>query len=223
RPTATQTPTPTTTDLPSDTPSPSSSPTASYTPTHTVTPTVTATATPTETATATLTPTPTATPTQTATATPTQTATPIQVISAPPADTPSVTVPSPWLGLGALSVLVFGVYLSVYAVNAAALERYAPGFVIRHCPVCQAGQLELDERPYRVLGIPRIRRTVRCDNCRSVLREVGRRRWRYAIDRYASPELFEAYNGHILTEADLAALGAQTDDAQAVAYIPEDE
>lgn len=98
------------------------------------------------------------------------------------------------------------VYILLYAVNNAALDRYSAGFVIHTCPVCGQGHLEVEERPYRSVGIPRVRRTVRCDTCRSVLREVGRKRWRYAVDPLANPTLYEAYNGKTLGEDDLLAM-----------------
>jgi hypothetical protein len=57
-----------------------------------------------------------------------------------------------------------------------------------------------------VLGIPRPQAIVRCDNCRSVLREVGRRRWRYAVDRAANLTLYNQLNGRIVNEETLRAL-----------------
>ncbi len=109
------------------------------------------------------------------------------------------------IGLGLLGL--FGFYMAVYAMSSAALDRYATGFITQTCPVC-GGHLEIEERPYRVAGIPRVRRTVRCDNCRSVLREVGRRRWRYAVDPNANTPLFEDYNGLVLHENELIMLAS---------------
>jgi hypothetical protein len=120
---------------------------------------------------------------------------------------------SPLALLGGIVVtLVAGGYMVVYATNKAASERYAGGFVIQYCPVCQAGALEIEERFYRVAGIPRVRRAVRCNNCRSVLREVGNRRWRYAVDRVVSPELYGSLNNRILRESQLADLAPDSDD-----------
>jgi len=96
--------------------------------------------------------------------------------------------------------------MAVYAINAAAVDRYATGFVVRYCPVCDDGRLEIEERPYRVLGIPRVRRTVRCATCRSMLREVGRRRWRYTVDPHENQHLFEDYNGRVISEEELKSL-----------------
>jgi hypothetical protein len=103
-----------------------------------------------------------------------------------------------WLGGGlALAALA---YLGVYAVQAANRDRYREGFILSVCPVCEEGHLYLEERRYRILGIPRVRRVVRCDVCRSVLRQVGRRRWRYAVDGVENPDLYGTLNGRVLTE-----------------------
>jgi len=69
--------------------------------------------------------------------------------------------------------------------------------------------LYLEERRYRVLGIPRARRVMRCDQCRSVLRQVGRDQWRYAIDGAVNPNLFYELNGAVLTEEDLLAIAPE--------------
>jgi hypothetical protein len=87
------------------------------------------------------------------------------------------------------------------------LGRYRDGFMLATCPVCEEGELFLEERRYRLLGIPRIRRVVRCDTCRSVLRQVGRERWRYAVDGAANPELFALLNGRVISDDELLDLG----------------
>lgn len=107
-----------------------------------------------------------------------------------------------------------------YATNAAALDRYASGFPIRYCPVCEEGHLEIEEKTARWLWIPFVRRTVRCDNCRSVLREVGKRRWRYAVDRSVNEDFYRNLNNRILTEAQLLAI-APDYAADAPLYIDE--
>jgi hypothetical protein len=91
----------------------------------------------------------------------------------------------------------------------AAAARYANGFVIDQCPVCRQGHLTVESRQNRLLGIPRPRRIVRCDVCRSVLRETGERRWRYAIDPVVNAALYERYNGREIDEADLVKLFLQ--------------
>lgn len=188
--------------------------TASVTPSVTPSDTATATNTPTDTATATLTDTPTLTATPTITLTPTATYTPSITPTRPPPvvertrpdegegnSTPSL--PPFLLVGGVLLTLIVGGYMVTYARRAAALDRYASGFVLYHCPACQEGILSGEERVDRLLGIPRVKRTVRCDTCRSVLREVGNRRWRYAIDPTANPELYEALNNQVLHEQEL--------------------
>ena len=102
-------------------------------------------------------------------------------------------------------MLVVG-YVALYWRALTVGERYAEGFVIERCPVCQQGHLTVENRPARVLGIPRPQAIVRCDNCRSVLREVGRRRWRYAVDRAANLTLYNQLNGRIVNEETLRAL-----------------
>jgi len=109
--------------------------------------------------------------------------------------------------LAAIYLLVGGglalaalLYTGVYVVQAANIARYGEGFVLSECPVCGDGLLYLDERRYRMVGIPRVRRVVRCDVCRSVLRQVGRQRWRYAVDGAENPDLYDALNGHVVSE-----------------------
>lgn len=116
--------------------------------------------------------------------------------------------------------MVAGGYIVTYVVRAGALNRYADGFVLEQCPVCEVGFLALEERVFRMLGIPRVRRTVRCDNCNSVLREVAPRRWRYAVDRVANPELYTVINNRMLREDQLVTL-ADDDPTDAPTYIDE--
>lgn len=104
-------------------------------------------------------------------------------------------------------LLLIGLYAVAYINGQAAVNRYADGFVLDTCPVCKRGELVLESRQKRVLGIPTPARTVRCTECRSVLREVGTRRWRYAVDRIEDPDLFERFNGRAITEAVLVRLG----------------
>ncbi|MEO1288360.1 MAG: hypothetical protein AAFV93_11375, partial [Chloroflexota bacterium] len=99
--------------------------------------------------------------------------------------------------------------------------RYANGFVIERCPVCQRGQLQVDERPARTLGIPTVRRTVRCDVCRSVLRETGSRRWRYAVDRLENPTMYTRFNGKQITDADLERLNKTPSSGASMQTTPE--
>lgn len=121
---------------------------------------------------------------------------------------------------GGLLTLLVGGYIMLFTVRTAALERYSEGFVLERCPICHKGHLGIEERVDRVLGIPRVRRTVQCDNCRSLLREVGTRRWRYAVDRNANPQRYAEYNNSILRETELLGLEQDlNDDPDAPSYI----
>lgn len=224
-------PTPTETPSPVPTLTPTPSATATYTatplPTETFTASPTATAVPTETLTASPSPTasntPTATPTTTAS--PQSTATPQAVAignqansgnppgpepagggntvkTPPPSSTGSKKLPVASLLLGGGLILAALAYISVYVVQAANIARYQEGFMLSICPVCR-GNLHIEDRRYRMLGIPRVRRVVRCDTCRSVLRQVGRQRWRYAVDGAENPDLYDQLNGRVLTEQQL--------------------
>ena len=101
--------------------------------------------------------------------------------------------PETVVGIGA--VLAVLAYIGLYLRGLVAVDRYASGFVIEDCPVCRRGQLHVDQRQERLFGIPRPRRVVRCDHCRSLLRETGHRRWRYAVDPVENPTIFARYNG----------------------------
>ena len=104
-----------------------------------------------------------------------------------------------------------------------AADRYSDGFVIETCPVCQRGTLTVEQRVNRVLGIPRVKRTVRCDECRSVLREVSPQNWRYAIDRLEDTGLYRRLNGRVLDEDTLKALANRTPDGQPPEFIDEED
>lgn len=125
-----------------------------------------------------------------------------------------------WIGLGAAGLAL--VYVTIFAVQSAAVDRYREGFPLTLCPICQSGHLYLDERRDRVLGIPRIRRVVRCDNCRSVLRQVGSQRWRYAVDRAEHLALYDRLNGRVLTEAQLLEISPEFAYSPPE-YIPDDD
>ena len=229
--TATATASPSATLTPSPAPSqtstaPPPSATSSHTPTHTLSSTATQTDTPSATATVT------ASATQTATSTHTPSAT-SQVIAALPTEPPSTAPPGAgvpnvhpadkrawrwWLG-GLLGLGALG-YAGLYVRHWAHLARYREGFVLSACPICEAGHLHLEERRYRLLGIPRVRRVVRCDVCRSVLREVGTRRWRYAVDGAENPALYDALNGRVLSEDELLRMAPEY---AAVQYVEDEE
>jgi hypothetical protein len=109
---------------------------------------------------------------------------------------------------GIIVLLVLG-YAAVYLRAVAAMDRYKSGFVVEQCPVCHRGHLTIESRSERLLGIPRPRRIVRCSVCRSVLRETGYRRWRYAVDPIENSALYERYNGREIDEETLKALANQ--------------
>ncbi|MCD4685558.1 MAG: SH3 domain-containing protein [Anaerolineae bacterium] len=126
------------------------------------------------------------------------------------------------LVLGGLLILGVLTYVGTYVRQAANVARYEEGFVLSVCPVCEDGLLSLEDRRYRVLGIPRVRRTVRCDVCRSVLRQMEPQHWRYAVDGAENPELFDALNGQVLSETDLIAIAPEYRDAP-LEYLDEDD
>ena len=105
--------------------------------------------------------------------------------------------------VGLAGILAVLAYVGLYLRGLAAVDRYKNGFVVETCPVCRRGHLHVDNRQERWFGIPRPRRVVRCDNCRSVLRETGLRRWRYAVDPTENPVLYGRYNGQEVDEETL--------------------
>jgi hypothetical protein len=131
----------------------------------------------------------------------------------------SSSIPPLLFGIGILITVLLGGYAISYTLSVSALRRYDTGFVIRRCPVCEAGKLQMEERPYRILGIPKVRRAVRCDRCRSVLREVGKQRWRYAIDPVENQTLYQNLNNRIVGEQTLVELAAGKDEDDMPHYI----
>ena len=108
--------------------------------------------------------------------------------------------------IGILALLGIVVYGVLYWRGAVAVDRYKDGFIIHSCPVCGRGDLEVETRVTRIAGIPRPSHTIRCDSCRSLLREVRPGRWRYAVDPMENADLFARYNGKVLSEAELRTL-----------------
>lgn len=103
-------------------------------------------------------------------------------------------------------LLLLAGYGLFYWRGATYAQQYSNGFVIDRCPVCHRGHLTVETRTDRMLGVPLARHVVRCDQCRSLLRAVGSRRWRYAVDRIENIRFYEQYNGKILTEDELRQL-----------------
>jgi hypothetical protein len=75
--------------------------------------------------------------------------------------------------------------------------------MIEKCPVC-GGKLYVEEERARRFG--RARRAVRCDSCRSILRQRDNNRWHYAVDPAANAAFHAQYNGQTFTEDALEAL-----------------
>lgn len=183
---------PTNTPRPSATPSPTQTPIPSPTPSPTQTP---------------LPPTDTPTPTATdAAAVAAMAATDAAAAGgepsgdAPPASPlrlPAIPLSAlPWLGGGLAGLLILaGGYTLVRGRRQRELARYAAGFPLASCPVCQTGALHLEEHPQYWMGLVNVARMVRCDRCRSVLRQTHPGEWRYTIDPLINPALAEEYNG----------------------------
>lgn len=233
--TATRTPTLTATSLivaivPSVTPLPTNTlaPTATETSTSTLTATQlpTISSTPTPSLTNTLTSTPSSTSTNTLTNTPRiPSATPTvgiipttasvatsgpteQDVQSTPPEGGNVSIEAVVAGVVLLLILT---YMGLFWRGLIATGRYAKGFVIRRCPVCERGYLGVETRQERFLGIPRPRRTVQCSECRSVLRETGNRRWRYAVDPIENADMYRYFNGQEVEEQTLIDLANHPD------------
>jgi hypothetical protein len=133
---------------------------------------------------------------------------PTQASGDVPQSGPSFSVPVanvlPWLLIG-LPVALLGVYGWQFMAGQRETRRYNDAFPLEYCPVCQSGTLSLDSVVRRSLGIARITRTVRCDTCRSVLRQIEPGVWRYAIDPYTNPDLAREYDGRQFTDNELKA------------------
>jgi hypothetical protein len=186
------------------------------------------------TATFTLAPLPSETPAADASPTEEQTAV-AAVITVTPAPPTPIVVPTPSDAAGsspssgiapeviaaALVLLLILGYLGLYMRGQAMAGRYAGGFVISVCPVCREGTLSVEARTERSLGIPTTRHVIRCSNCRSVLRESGGGRWRYAVDRAANPQLFDRLNNREVREDTLRRLLEMPTETPAARVVPE--
>jgi hypothetical protein len=75
--------------------------------------------------------------------------------------------------------------------------------MIETCPVC-GGKLYAEEERARRFG--RARRAIRCDSCRSILRQRDNNRWHYAVDPAANAEFHAQHNDQTFTEDALEAL-----------------
>lgn len=108
--------------------------------------------------------------------------------------------------IGGMALLAALIYIGFYWRGLAAAGRYKRGIGVAVCPACGDGKLEVETRLGRFIGIPRPRHTVRCTNCRSILRETEPGRWRYAVDPLVNHALYRQYNSRELTDADLVEL-----------------
>ena len=79
----------------------------------------------------------------------------------------------------------------------------------------------MEERQSRTFGIPSVRRTIRCDVCRSVLRETGTQRWRYAVDRIENATMYDRFNGRQVSDTDLERLSKTPPDGARARTSPE--
>lgn len=107
-----------------------------------------------------------------------------------------------WIG-GGLAALIIGVYGWQRIARSREIKRYANGFILDICPVCQEGQLELEEHLRGPFSLRHIHRSVRCNVCRSVLRSVQPGKWRYTIDPFVNPRLAEDFNGEEFDDSGL--------------------
>jgi len=106
--------------------------------------------------------------------------------------------------MAAIAAGVLGVLLSAgFLLRGRGISRGEPQpWIVESCPACQEGQLSLVVRG-------RSQRVVRCDNCRSVLRQVRKDTWRYAVDPLPDKDFAERYNGKILSEEELGDLAGK--------------
>ena len=111
-------------------------------------------------------------------------------------------------GLGMLGLAYVGLYLR----GATARRRYNQGFIIERCPACGKEALRVKIQRKRRLGIPQAKYAVRCDTCRSVLRETSRGQWIYRINPRANPELYVRFHDKVVDDATLRTLGRDARD-----------
>ncbi|GAB1420562.1 hypothetical protein MASR2M15_06640 [Anaerolineales bacterium] len=117
----------------------------------------------------------------------------------PDSDSPSVkNIDTNLLPLEMILGLIFIgfvlIYIVFYLFSSIISNRFNAGFPIQPCPVCHSGKLSVEAKHSHFLGIPRSRHIVRCNHCRSVLREVATNKWRYAVDPFVNPALSERFN-----------------------------
>lgn len=111
--------------------------------------------------------------------------------------------------VGGVGLSIVALYIVFYWRGLMVVNRYRNGFVVNICPVCLRGQLSVEMKIERTLGVPTARRIIRCNECRSVLREVGIRRWRYAVDPIENPNMYAHYNNREISDDELIRLDNQ--------------
>jgi hypothetical protein len=207
------TPTPSTQPRVSTTPEPSEAPSDTPIPTETPTPEATEESTNTPSPVPSPSPQPAVTETATAAAVAVLPATPPATqIASPPITIPPVDFtsgPALWLVIGVPIGLAVASYGWRFIAGQRELGRYSAEFPVETCPACQIGKLQLEESVRRSLGVAQVTRTVRCNTCRSVLRQVQPGVWRYSIDPMFNPRLAEGFNGRHLTDPEFQALARQ--------------
>lgn len=123
-----------------------------------------------------------------------------------PAESPQVSEApgaTPDVGVGRV-VLVAAALLGLvisggYLISGRAMAGVQRGeFVVTTCPACGEGQLSLAGR--------RRSRVVRCDNCRSVLRQLRNGVWRYAVDPLPDEDFANQHNGQSFSAEELIEL-----------------
>lgn len=119
------------------------------------------------------------------------------------------------LVLGLLIVVGDGYWYLRFRKAASELRRYNKGYVIPICPVCH-GQLHLTEVATTRFGIPSVKRSVACNQCQSLLQEVGIGQWRWQVDANTNAEMDWLYGDEIVSDKELllVASGQHTDKAE---------
>ncbi len=117
----------------------------------------------------------------------------------------------PWLG-ATIPIALLGLYGWRFLAGERELKRYSKGYSVVICPACQVGHLHLEESVRRTLGIARVARSVRCDACHSMLRQLRPGLWRYMIDPHVNPALARSFNSHQLNDVQVSDLASHMAD-----------
>ncbi len=82
-------------------------------------------------------------------------------------------------------------------------NRFSEGFHDGICPICGKGDLTLEETQRSTLGIIQMKRTVRCSECHSIIRQVRPRVWRYSVDPFMNESLAKKISSDLISDDDL--------------------